>query len=308
MTRQHIDDACRAACEQVGIEYRRVPADNEFHYTKILDKPRDRDGGRIKLFSDQRGGIAWNWSAGQQQKFFINRQSGALLDETERNRIRAEQQRRQRERQDRQNQAASRACAIKSAAQPSPPDHPYLTKKRVQPHGVRMAAWHRHYRDNAGNYQKLLIENTLIVPMYNEKGLCRNLQAIFPKVVPELGRGKDFLPGGETGGLFWWIGAKKTNPILIAEGFATAATLHEETGYRVYIAFSAGNLLAAGRIVHKHLPDVKIIFCADNDENTPGNPGVTKATEAAAAIGAYVAIPPIAGDFNDYAAYIEGSL
>ena len=100
-------------------------------------------------------------------------------------------------------------------------------------------------------------------------------------------------------GLFWWIGPK-TDKVLICEGFATAATLQEETGNRVYMAFTANNLMAVGRIVREKLPDAEIVFCADND-TTAGNPGLTKATAAAQAIGASVAVPPISGDFNDYA-------
>lgn len=92
---------------------------------------------------------------------------------------------------------------------------------------------------------------------------------------------------------------------MIAEGFAAAATLHEETGYRVYIAFSVGNLLAVGRIIRQHLPDVKIIFAADHDEKTLGNPGLTKANEAALAVDGFVTCPPIAGDFNDYALALQ---
>jgi putative DNA primase/helicase len=93
---------------------------------------------------------------------------------------------------------------------------------------------------------------------------------------------------------------------LIAEGFATAATLHEESGYRVYIAFTANNLMAVGRIVREKLPDAEIVFCADNDTKTPGNPGLTKATEAAQAISGSVAVPPLPGDFNDHAIYLKG--
>lgn len=93
--------------------------------------------------------------------------------------------------------------------------------------------------------------------------------------------------------------------MLIAEGFATAATLHEESGYRVYMAFTANNLLAVGRIVRAKLPDAEIVFCADNDTRTPDNPGLTKATEAARDVGGSVAAPPIHGDFNDYAMYLR---
>lgn len=186
-------------------------------------------------------------------------------------------------------------------------EQPYLIKKHLNDsHGARVTSWTRLYQDASGKHQKLEIENTLIIPMYNEVGKLRNVQAIFAAEVPELGRNKDFLPGGELTGLFWWVGNEKTNPVLVAEGFATAVTLHEETGYRAYIAFSANNLLAVGQIIRKHLPDVKIIFAADNDEKTPGNPGLAKATEAAAAVDGFVAVPPVAGDFNDYSMYLRG--
>lgn len=112
------------------------------------------------------------------------------------------------------------------------------------------------------------------------------------------------MPGGGLAGLFWWIGAK-TEKVLIAEGYATAATLHEESGYRVYMAFTANNLMTVGRIVSAKLPAAELVFCADNDTKTPGNPGLTKATEAAEAIGGSVTAPPIHGDFNDYAIYLR---
>ena len=93
--------------------------------------------------------------------------------------------------------------------------------------------------------------------------------------------------------------------MLICEGYATGATLHDESGYRVYLAFSANNLLAVGRIVREKLPNAEIVFCADND-TAAGNPGLTKANEAAAVVGGSVAVPPIFGDFNDYALYLQG--
>lgn len=135
--------------------------------------------------------------------------------------------------------------------------------------------------------------------MFNAAGKIRSLQAIFPDKHPLLGRNKDFLPAGQVAGLFWWLGPK-TEKVLIAEGFATAATLHDETSHRVYMAFTANNLMAVGHIIREKLPDAEIVFCADNDTNTAGNLGLTKATAAAQAIGASLAVPPISGDFNDY--------
>jgi putative DNA primase/helicase len=295
---KNIFDLAIEVCDRAGIEYKAVPLDGEWHPADLANDPRGRGDGRIKLFPDGQGGIVWNHKTGEKQNFFLDRQSTKPINPAERGRIKAEQERRQQERRERQNRTARRARAIWSAATPAPADHPYLSKKHIQPHGARLTTWQRSYEDKSGKH-KLTVENALILPLVDAAGRIRNLQAIFPTESPELGRGKDFLPFGETAGLFWWIGPEKTDPVLIAEGFATAATLHEETGYRVYIAFTAGNLLAVGLIVRKHLPAVKIIFAADNDK-TPGNPGLTKANEAALAVDGFVACPPITGDFNDY--------
>jgi putative DNA primase/helicase len=95
--------------------------------------------------------------------------------------------------------------------------------------------------------------------------------------------------------------------VIICEGFATAATLHEQTGSRVYLAFTANNLLSVARIVKEKLPNAEIVLAADNDTETAGNPGLTKATEAAAAVGGSVIAPPIPNaDFNDYQAFLNG--
>ncbi|MFZ2449074.1 MAG: toprim domain-containing protein [Methylovulum miyakonense] len=132
-----------------------------------------------------------------------------------------------------------------------------------------------------------------------------SLQAIFADYCPMLGRDKDFLAGGGVAGLFWWLG-KITDKVLIAEGFATAASLHEATAYRVYVAFTANNLLAIGRILREKLPDAELVFCCDNDVNTRGNPGLTKASEAAQAVGGLLAVPLVAGDFNDWVINLLG--
>ena len=159
---------------------------------------------------------------------------------------RQEQQRRAAETLKGYDRAARRAVAIWQAAKPAPVDHPYLITKQIKPHGARLGSWQRTIQDEAGKHQKLIIENSLILPMYNADGKIRSLQAIFPEKHPLLGRNKDFLPGGQVAGLFWWIGPK-TDKVLICEGFATAATLHEETANRVYMAFTANNRLSATR-------------------------------------------------------------
>lgn len=304
MNNQSIEDACRSACESTGVNYKPVPYDGQFHTADLADDHKGKNDGRIKIFQDQQGGIVWNHKSGEQQSFFVNRKSGEPAPKVDREHIQREQQRRLQDQQAKQDKSALKALAIWQAAQPAPANHPYLVRKQIKAHGTRVASWSRSFKDDNDKYQKITIENCLILPLYNETGVLRSLQAIFPEHNPVLDRGKDFMPGGGMAGLFWWIGAK-TEKVLIAEGYATSASLHEDTGYRVYMAFTANNLLSVGRIVRAKLTEAEIVFCADNDKSK-GNPGLTKANEAAEAVDGSVAMPPLYGDFNDYGLYLKG--
>ncbi|WGS84322.1 toprim domain-containing protein [Methylomonas sp. UP202] len=304
MSFQHIEDAARAALADCGLAPPKHFAYGKFLVVGAIDgKPGD-NAGRVKVFTDGLGGFVQNWRTGEKRSFFLNAAGAdSQLSEAERQRIDRERKRRQAEEMARMDRAAKRALSIWQAAAPAPAEHPYLIAKHIQPHCARVATW-RRVIDNEGAKQTVSIENALLVPMFDAAGTVRSLQAIFPTKHPLFGnRNKDFLPGGGLAGLFGFIG-QRTDKVLIAEGFATGATLHEETGLRVYLAFTANNLLAVGRIVRDKLPNAEIVFAADNDTETAGNPGLTKATEAAAAVGGSVTVPPIPdSDFNDYAAY-----
>lgn len=240
---------------------------------------------RIKVFPDRQGGIAWNHKSGGRQYFFLNQKNGPTISDQERELIRVEQRRREVERKQGQDRAAKKLLKIWNLAVQAPPDLPQLVRKDIKPHGARTCLWERFFYNDRNQRHKLQIENCLLLPIFNESGVIRDLQAIFPAESPELGRSKDFFLGAELTGLFWWIDAR-SNPICVAEGISTDATLHEETGYRVYVAYVANNLKNVGKIVRQNLPDSEIIFCADNDENTTGNPGVTKANQTTAEVGA----------------------
>jgi putative DNA primase/helicase len=101
---------------------------------------------------------------------------------------------------------------------------------------------------------------------------------------------KRFLSGGRKRGCYFGIGQPQ-GKICIAEGYATAASIHEATGYAVAVAFDAGNLRLVAEAIRQKFPGIEIILCADNDINTPGNPGLTHAREAAAAVGGFVTFP-----------------
>jgi putative DNA primase/helicase len=307
MSCQNIEDAARAALAELGLLPAKFYKYDTFVVVDAEDGRQGNGAGRLKIFADGQGGFVQNWRTGEKRSFFLNADTQTTaLSEAERQRIERERKRRQAEELARMDRAAKRALAIWTAAEPAPLDHPYLLEKQIKPHAARVGTWKRTVTDAAGTKQTVSIENSLLIPLFDQAGTIRSLQAIFPEKHPLFTRNKDFLPGGGLAGLFWWIGAK-TDMVLICEGFATAATLYEKTRIKTYMAFTANNLLAVGRIVREKLPDAKIVFAADNDTETAGNPGLTKANEAAAAVGGSVIVPPIPdADFNDYQQFLNG--
>jgi putative DNA primase/helicase len=109
---------------------------------------------------------------------------------------------------------------------------------------------------------------------------------------------KKMLSGGKLKGSSCNIGTYQSgNPVLIAEGFATGASLFESTGYLTVIAFSAGNLKQVAVDTRSLYSTGDIIICGDNDVSGVGQ---IAAREAALAIGGKYIIPELVGcDFND---------
>lgn len=185
------------------------------------------------------------------------------------------QLRRQREEEERRRhaEAAARARAIWDAATPATDGHSYLTRKQVKAHGLRVHE-----------------DGRLIVPLRDANGLLTSLEFI-----DDTGQ-KKFLAGARVAGCFHLLG-NAADVICIAEGYATAASVHEATGYPVAVAFSAGNLLAVAQSLRARYPNATIIVCGDNDANGVGQ---TKAKDAAEAVGGVAVIPDTAGaDWND---------
>jgi putative DNA primase/helicase len=57
MSFQSIEQACRAACASIGVEFQAVPADGRFHTADLADDPRGKNDARIKVFPDRQGGL-----------------------------------------------------------------------------------------------------------------------------------------------------------------------------------------------------------------------------------------------------------
>src|SRR5690606_20253507 len=117
---------------------------------------------------------------------------------------------------------------------------------------------------------------------------------------------KRFMPGGRVKGCYHAIG-KPSGRLVVCEGYATGATIHEDTGHAVAVAFNAGNLLPVVKALRGKFPCLTPVVAADDDWMTEGNPGLTAATAAAQAVGGLLAVPDFTGyprgdkdtDFND---------
>jgi phage/plasmid primase-like uncharacterized protein len=119
--------------------------------------------------------------------------------------------------------------------------------------------------------------------------------------------------GGRKHGLSAALGATGPDePVVIAEGYATAAALREATGLATIVAFDSGNLLDVARAVREREPARHVVIAADNDHHLPRraiqlpNVGLEKATAAGEAVGGVVLSPAFASgdkgtDWNDYA-------
>lgn len=229
-----------------------------------------------------------------------------------------EQKREFRERMDRQraeklqaerarhDAAAAHANELWNAAEPAEDDHPYLQRKAVKPHGIRVGQW-RVVNPQTGEIT-VVSKLALLIPIRDTRKKIWSLQAIFPHDRNPLRRDKDYLKDGAKDGFFFTIGQPRDETILICEGYATGASLHESTGHAVVIAFDTSNLLSVGRVLRTRFQTYRIVFCADNDQWTEkpiSNPGVHWAKEAAKETQGLIAIPQFADlrkkptDFND---------
>jgi phage/plasmid primase-like uncharacterized protein len=162
-------------------------------------------------------------------------------------------------------------------------DHPYLVRKRIEPHGIKI--------DRAGR---------LVVPVSDNQGEILSYQTI------DAEGNKRFLKGGKIEGGFYELrGNRKV--IFIGEGFATCASIHQATGFTTLVAFDCGNLAKVAKSAKEMFLGSRIVICADNDQFTEGNPGITKAKAAASLVFGEIVYPTFnesdlpskPTDFND---------
>lgn len=274
-----------AAMAARGLSTAKIIADGRMHTCDAGPDKAGKGDGRYILhlngvpaggFQNWRDGAGWeNWTAKLTR--------GLTPEERRQNKARMEASRRARAQDEkaRHADAAARAAAIWEASEPAPADHPYLVRKRVGAHGIRVS------------------RGALVVPVQGPDGTLWSLQFIQPD------GSKKFLHGGRVSGGYHILGVPNGR-VCTAEGYATAATIHERTGHAVLVTFDCGNIHGAVAAACQVYTDALFTVCSDDDWRTDGNPGLTRGRAAAFVHRAFFATPvfgPARGDkdtdFND---------
>ena len=262
--------------------------DGKIHRTPLLDGATGKlDGAYVGYLDGIPAGFIQNHKTGEKTTWkatghvLSNEQKAVLKAEAEKRRAQQELELRTQ-----QEKASKRAYAKFINAKEASPEQAYLVKKGVPGIGVR--------EDENGN---------LLVPGYDTAGFIHTLQTISQD-------GKQFEAGSRKKGTFFPIdpeGNLGQDVILIAEGYATAASVHLAMGKPVVAAFDAGNLEPVAVALREKFPNAPIAILADNDHGLSVNVGVEKANLAAEAVQGHVIVPSFSEaekargmtDFND---------
>ena len=228
------------------------------------------DGTPAGTFGCWRSGITHDWRAVVNRTLTASEEMSIIRRMTEARALRDAERARQHE------TVAETVETIWAGCMAASPEHPYLKRKNISPNGARVTG-----------------DGRLVVPLFSPDGVLSSLQYIDSE------GGKLYHMGGATGGCFWQIGTTdELGTIYMAEGFATAATIHQFTSRPVVVAYSASNLVPVlGALRDQHGKTQDIIIVADFDQSGVGQ---KYAEQACAKYGARFVMPPQLGDANDY--------
>ncbi len=246
-----------------------IVADGQIHRFRVDgDKAGSLNGWYVLHLDGKPFGAFGSWKTGQSISWSAEKPETMTAAERAAQAARMARVIAQRDslRQEVELEAEKRAQQLWDRSRPATDDHPYLRKKAVHAYGIRQ-----------------LGEN-LIIPLRDSTGRLRSLQFITP------GGEKRFLTGGRKSGCYYSIG-KPSGRLCVAEGYSTAASIYQATGYATAVAFDCGNLRRVAQSLRGKFPRLQLILCGDDDWATPGNPGRRYAEEAARAVGGYLALP-----------------
>lgn len=261
-----------------------IKADDKRRDYQVEGDPKGKKKGfyKLKIEGDFGVGFFGDWRIGECHSWHSKSNKKLTAEEK---RAFAERLQKEKEAQEKEQQELYEKTAIEAQdtilfLDEAKPDHPYLVKKGIKP------------------YRVLSYGNNLLIPIHDDKETW-SYQTIAPD------GSKYILKDGKKQGNWFKIDGND-EVILICEGYATGATLHEATGYSVYVAFDAYNLIPVSASVRKAHKSSTIIICADNDhESTRKNTGIDKGREAAKIASAILTFPDFGNegaglsDFND---------
>lgn len=250
----------------------RIPTEGDRNGEKAGFYVAHLDGIPAGYIKNNRTGAALTWKS----KGYVLTDEQKVLLKTQ---ALEHQQTRQREFEVKQKNTALTLRKKLSRMSEAMEQTPYMKSKGIQVHsGV--------YTDND--------KKLTCIPAMDIEGTLWTIQ-----YVAEDGT-KRFAKDSRKEGCFHVLGGmdklSNTAVIVIAEGYATAATIKEATELpAVVCAFDSGNLKAVAQALHEKYPHIPIMIAADDDKHVKlsqgVNPGKEKALEAAAAVNGFVVIP-----------------
>ena len=246
-----------------------------------IGKGPSNRAGWCWLSPDAQGGAFGCWASDLSETWQAERRHFTSAERAAFHRQMTEAKRQaERERDKAWQQAAARAREIWRKSEPANPEHPYLLTKAVAPYSARQAG------------------PRLVLPIIGWDGVLSSLQFIAPNGEKRMLKG-----GRKWGRLIPVHGQRGAGRILIAEGFATAATLADAEPEALTIAaLDAYNLKPVALEARSRYPGAEIVIAADADAA-----GIAKARAAAIVAAALVAAPEFppgtdGSDWNDLAA------
>ncbi len=289
----NIEEAFLNHIKTTGVLENSVIADGQKHRIAVDgDKGKEQSGFYVLHSDGVANGYFMNNRTGEEVKW-ISKDNTITPEEKAEMKALYQAKKAEREQQDEiLTEKAEKVLYAKFMNKEAINEHTYLSNKKIEP----------TKNIYAGN------DNTITVPLYNVDGRLKSAQYI-----NENGE-KRFAKNTNKVGAFHIVDGivadlKATKSVIIAEGYATAASINEAINYKdvkVIAAMSANNIEHTVKTITDKYPEMNIVIAADNDlNNKVGNIGLNAANAARDKYKNVTVIVPkingkeVAGDFND---------
>ncbi|EOA4134295.1 DUF5710 domain-containing protein [Campylobacter coli] len=275
--------AFKSALENQGLIIEGLPImDGKIHRVKTTnDKGRELSGAYSGFLDDYPAGFVQNFKTGIKENWKMpiekNQSNNIKNSQKLHEQIKKDQELREKEILTLQEKTALKLEDEYNNAKWANSNHAYLKKKGFSENFYLK-------QDNKGS---------LLIPLKDENGKLWSVQRIFPngdkiigviKTKEEKEQGIEY--SAKKSGCFHLIGAKNLEyckEFIIAEGFATAATIYKALNKPVIMGIDAGNLSKIVETLKNKFQNTPITLIADNDKKRElkglSNVGVETAKE-----------------------------